>query len=95
MGLPAMRLLLLPSLMIALLLLSAADARAQSPDGGALFAKRCARCHETAALDPWLARRAGDEAWRSDLDRFLTRHHARDDVERQAIIDFLLKMPPK
>lgn len=75
----------------------AAPAYAQAAaDGEAAFAARCGRCHQVSRLQGYLARRSDDAARARDLEAFLTRHHAPDAGERQAIIAWLLSQqaPP-
>jgi hypothetical protein len=70
---------------------AAASAQAQSsPADAIVFQKRCARCHEAAGLQRYLARRPDDATRAADLDAFLAKHHAPDEDERQAIIRWLL-----
>ena len=63
---------------------------AEVPDGRFVFNKRCATCHEAAALTERLAKMQNAER-QTFLDRFLVRHHARDRDERALIIDYLSK----
>lgn len=58
--------------------------------GKAAFDARCARCHQVARLQGYMAKRPDDATRGADLDAFLTRHHASDAAERQAIIAWLL-----
>jgi hypothetical protein len=44
---------------------------------------------------PPLMKLPNDEERRAFLDKFLTRHHARDEKERELIIDYLLKHQPR
>ena len=85
-----MLLLRLP-LILMLLTASAYRAAAEVPDGTFLFNKRCALCHDTAALMPPLMKLPNDAERQAFLEKFLSRHHARDDEERKLIIDYLLK----
>ena len=83
-------------------IVSSADSRpsaaqtleAQAPSleaGEASFQARCAKCHQQVGrLQSYMARRPDDAARRGDLDTFLTRHHASNAAERQAIIGWLL-----
>lgn len=78
------------SLAVALLLTGPTVAHAEIPDGRFAFDKRCATCHDATALTVALAKRADDKERRAFLEKFLSRHHARDLEERAAIIDYLL-----
>lgn len=71
-----------------------AHAQSERAAGEAAFAARCARCHQIEALQGYLNRRPDDAARRADLEAFLARHHARDAVERAAIIHWLLAGRP-
>ena len=70
-------------------LFGAAPAYAET-DGEAAFAARCGRCHQVSRLQGYLARRSDDATRTRNLEAFLTRHHAPDAGERQAIIAWLL-----
>lgn len=68
-------------------------AHAQTPEtqsGKAAFDARCSRCHQVSRLRGYMMRRPDDGARAADLDAFLSRHHASDAKERQAIIAWLL-----
>jgi cytochrome c2 len=84
--------------LVAAVLLSAScaeapRAQAQSPTaavGKTAFDARCARCHQAAHLQGYLAKRPDDATRAADLDRFLAHHHASDATDRAAIIAWLL-----
>lgn len=65
----------------------------QPAAGEKAYQAQCARCHKTAELKPYLDKRPDDAARRRDLDAFLSRHHARDAEQRDAIIAYLLAQP--
>lgn len=70
-------------------------AAADVPDGRFLFNKRCATCHEASALMPPLMKLPGDKEREAFLEKFLSRHHARDAEERKLIVEYLLRHQPR
>lgn len=91
------RIMLRPIWRIAVLVtvLWAPQAVAEVPDGVFMFNKRCATCHEAAALMPRLMKMPNDEERRAYLDKFLARHHARDGEERKLIVEYLVRYQPR
>lgn len=88
---PKLRLPILTALAAA----TAAGAAAAVPDGRFLFNKRCATCHEASALMPRLMKLPGDKEREAFLEKFLSRHHARDAEERKLIVEYLLRHQPR
>jgi cytochrome c553 len=72
-----------------------AQARAEVPDGAFMFNQRCGKCHEPAALMPRLMKLPDDNERRAYLEKFLTRHHARDEQERKLIVEYLVRYQPR
>ncbi|MGE0651681.1 MAG: hypothetical protein AB7P12_08015 [Alphaproteobacteria bacterium] len=68
-----------------------APARAQDA-GEAAFAKQCARCHSVAKAVEFLRAHPDAEERAAWLEKKLSRHHARDAVQRKDIIAFLERM---
>ena len=71
-----------------LLYILATPAWAAEPGGAKLFELRCGKCHTVEKLAPGLAKQPLPER-EARLERFLARHHAKDDAERRAIIAYL------
>ena len=78
-----------------IMLAAATPAVAEVPDGVFMFNKRCATCHEAGALMPRLMKLPNEAERRVYLEKFLTRHHARDEAERKLIVDYLLRYQPR
>lgn len=74
---------------------AAAQAAAEVPDGVFMFNKRCATCHEARALMPRLTALPNDAERRAYLEKFLSRHHARDAEERKLIVEYLVRFQPR
>ena len=72
-----------------------AQARAEGPDGAFMYNQRCGKCHEPSALMPRLMKLPDDNERRAYLDKFLTRHHARDAKERELIVEYLVRYQPR
>lgn len=84
-------------LFFGLMLLAAAAMRAEAEivDGAFMFNKRCALCHNATALMPPLMKLPDDEKRQAFLEKFLSRHHARDEEERKLIVDYLINYQPR
>lgn len=72
-----------------------AQARAEVPDGTFMYNQRCSKCHEPSALMPRLMKLPDDNERRAYLEKFLTRHHARDEQERKLIVEYLVRFQPR
>lgn len=75
-----------------LLLIVGPEIRAEIPESGFMFNKRCALCHNAAALTLRI-RNVPEDKRRTFLENFLARHHTHTSEERALIIDFLLHQP--
>lgn len=78
-----------------LLAFGAAPAGAEVPEGSFMFNRRCATCHMAGALMPRLMKLPTEEERAAFLNKFLAGHHARDEAERKAIVEFLVHYQPR
>lgn len=83
--------------MVAILIVlgAAAPAGAEVPEGSFMFNRRCATCHMASALMPRLMKLPDEEERAQFLNKFLAGHHARDETERKAIVDYLVHYQPR
>ena len=73
----------------------AAPAVAEVPEGSFMFNRRCATCHMASALMPRLMKLPNDAERAEFLNKFLASHHARDEAERKAIVEYLVRYQPR
>ena len=78
--------------LVSLFLIVGPEVRAEIPESSFIFNKRCALCHNVAALTPRI-RSIPEDKRRTFLENFLVRHHTRDAEERASIIEFILHQP--
>ena len=71
-----------------------ADVQAGSAaaNGHQTFVQTCSRCHRPGVLPGERARGLANPQRRAQLDRFLSRHYARDPAQRAIIIDYLSRL---
>jgi len=67
---------------------------ARAHDGARLYVQRCAQCHSTERMGALVQRLGTDDAVRQRLAVLLPRHHAPDDADRDAIIQYVLTLRP-
>lgn len=78
------------ALLLSFLLFPAAACTAEEPAGEAVWSNACSGCHADTAEIREAIPKADDESGRAKLETFLTRHHAPDEADRAAVIDWLI-----